>query len=195
MVYTTSFANCLATCASTSGCIALSWVPGSSQGPCYMKNHLDAPSSNSGVWAARVISGSSTTTASTRSSASSTTASTSVLGSIASSTRMTTSPTSTSTSASGCGQALPVGEVAGGSSTTVNFTQSDGTLRSYLIHIPTNYSSTALTPLIFSFHGASSSSANQEGLTGLSGAAVNPGAIVVYPQGISVCSLSMFCSN
>jgi hypothetical protein len=181
MVYTTSFANCLAACASTSGCVDVSWVPGSPQGPCYMKNSVNAASSNQGVWGARILGSISSMSASLTSMTPSSTGASS-----ASSTGMTTSILTTPSSSSGCGKALPAGQSDGGSSTTVSFTQSDGTVRSYLIHIPANYSSTSLTPLIFSFHGASSTSANQEGLTGFSGSTVNPNAIVVYPQGINV---------
>lgn len=174
MVYTSSLGACIAACASTTGCVDVSWVGASSSSPCYMKNVIQAPQLNSGIWGARLLSSTSSTTVP----ASST--------SVKSAVKASATPSPTAASGTGCGRALPGGQTAGGNSVTVSFTQSDGTLRSYLIHIPATYSSSSKTPLIYSFHGASSTGANQEGLTGFSQASNNPNAIVVYPNGINV---------
>lgn len=195
MVYTSSFVACMAACSSTSGCIDVSWVPGSPQGPCYMKSTAAAGQANSNVWGARVLSTSVSTSAST-SKSSSTTSSVSRATPTTLST-ITTSSTSTSsasthvnapTNVPGCGKALPSGQSPGGSSTTVSFTQSDGTQRSYLIWIPPNYSSNTQSPLMVSYHGAGASSGNQEAITGFSTTAVNTNYIIVYPQGVNVSS-------
>lgn len=87
---------------------------------------------------------------------------------------------------SGCGSALPAGQVAGASSTSVNFTSPDGYLRNYLIHIPTLYNINTAAPLIFSFHGLSATASQQESLSGFSNDNWNPYGIVIYPNGVNV---------
>lgn len=49
-VQSPTFGSCLNTCSTTSGCVAVSYVPGS--GYCYMKSTVNAASSASYVWAA-----------------------------------------------------------------------------------------------------------------------------------------------
>ncbi|KAL2065225.1 hypothetical protein VTL71DRAFT_2894 [Oculimacula yallundae] len=94
--------------------------------------------------------------------------------------------TSTSPSkSSGCGKPLPSAQSpAGGASHQVKFKQSDGTARTYLIHIPSNYDVNTPAPLIFSFHGRGKNSAGQEELSQFSNEKWNPDGFAVYPQGI-----------
>ncbi|CZR65631.1 probable poly(3-hydroxybutyrate) depolymerase [Phialocephala subalpina] len=85
----------------------------------------------------------------------------------------------------GCGKDLPKAQQPpGGESHQTSFTQSDGTGRTYLIHIPSNYDKNTAVPLIFSFHGRTKDSAEQEELSQFSNEAFNPNGIAVYPQGI-----------
>jgi poly(3-hydroxybutyrate) depolymerase len=87
----------------------------------------------------------------------------------------------------GCGKDLPAAQTPpGGASHQTDFTQSDGTHRTYLIHIPSNYDKNTPVPLIFSFHGQGKNSSEQEGLSQFSNEAWNPNGIAVYPQGIHV---------
>ena len=89
------------------------------------------------------------------------------------------------TGSTGCGLQLPSGQTPGGQSQVVNFTTASGTLRTYLVYIPSTYSVSTRTPLILSYHGASATSQGQEGLTGFSTTQYNTDTIVVYPQGIN----------
>ncbi|GAQ05603.1 feruloyl esterase B [Aspergillus lentulus] len=89
----------------------------------------------------------------------------------------------TATASAGCGKPLPEHQGTGGSYPT-DFTASDGTLRSYIIHIPSNYDENRAIPLIFSFHGRSKTAESQEQLSQFSNEAWNPDAIAVYPQGL-----------
>jgi poly(3-hydroxybutyrate) depolymerase len=91
----------------------------------------------------------------------------------------------TATASAGCGKPLPEHQGAGGHYPT-DFTTSDGTLRSYIIHIPSNYDENRAVPLIFSFHGRSKTAESQEQLSQFSNEAWNPDAIAVYPQGLDV---------
>lgn len=94
---------------------------------------------------------------------------------------------SATTKSGGCGKPLPTAQSpAGGASHQVHFTQSDGTARTYLIHIPSNYDVNTAVPLIFSFHGRGKDSAGQEALSQFSNEEWNPDGIAVYPQGIDV---------
>ncbi|PLB54532.1 putative ferulic acid esterase [Aspergillus steynii IBT 23096] len=90
----------------------------------------------------------------------------------------------TAAGSNGCGKPLPKHQSAGGDSHQTHFTTSDGTERTYLIHIPSNYDTNTPVPLIFSFHGRSGNSANQEGLSQFSNEDWNPNGIAVYPQGL-----------
>lgn len=91
----------------------------------------------------------------------------------------------TATGSAGCGKSLPKHQGAGGSYPT-DFTTSDGTQRSYIIHIPSNYDVNRAIPLIFFFHGRTKTAESQEQLSQFSNEAWNPGAIAVYPQGLDV---------
>lgn len=53
MAVTSTYQSCLATCANTNGCVAVSYAP--SSGYCYLKNQLNAAVQNYGVWGAQVI--------------------------------------------------------------------------------------------------------------------------------------------
>jgi poly(3-hydroxybutyrate) depolymerase len=87
----------------------------------------------------------------------------------------------------GCGKDLPAAQTPpGGASHQTDFTQSDGTHRTYLIHIPSNYDKNTPVPLIFSFPGRGKNSSEQEGLSQFSNGDCNPNGIAVYPQGIHV---------
>lgn len=89
----------------------------------------------------------------------------------------------------GCSKALPQGQTLG-SSSTVDYTQKDGTDRSYRIHIPSNYGDSSARELIFSFHGRGSSAKEQEDISQFSDPLVNPDGIAVYPEGLDVSLLS-----
>ncbi|KAF1832328.1 hypothetical protein BDW02DRAFT_581333 [Decorospora gaudefroyi] len=52
-----TFEQCLQQCSATSGCVTVSYLP---NGPCYLKSGLGAPSSNTNVWGARLVSVSAT---------------------------------------------------------------------------------------------------------------------------------------
>ncbi|TVY53393.1 Bifunctional acetylxylan esterase/xylanase XynS20E [Lachnellula cervina] len=88
-------------------------------------------------------------------------------------------------SSAGCtaNKALPNGQTPGGDTVKVAFTQSDGTARDYLIHIPSTYVSTTPAELIFSFHGHTVDASNQESTSQFSNPKFNPNGIAVYPQG------------
>jgi poly(3-hydroxybutyrate) depolymerase len=87
----------------------------------------------------------------------------------------------------GCGKNLPAAQTPpGGPAHQTDFTQSDGTARTYRIHIPSNYDKNKPVPLIFSFHGHGKTSGEQEDLSQFSNEEFNPNAIAVYPQGLKV---------
>ena len=62
--------------------------------------------------------------------------------------------------------------------------QSSGTTRSYMIHTPSNYSSTTPYPLIIGYHGSSSIGLFLEADTRLNDARYTGDKIMVYPNGI-----------
>jgi polyhydroxybutyrate depolymerase len=62
--------------------------------------------------------------------------------------------------------------------------QSGTHLRTYLVHVPAKYTGTAPVPLVFDFHGYSSNSQQQMGLSGFRELGEQEGFIVVYPDGI-----------
>jgi poly(3-hydroxybutyrate) depolymerase len=100
---------------------------------------------------------------------------------------LTSIASATATQSSGCGKPLPKAQQpAGGASHRVHLNQTNGTPRTYLIHIPTSYSSDKPAPLIFSFHGRGKNASSQEELSQFSNEAWNPDGIAVYPQGIAV---------
>ncbi|KAA8649041.1 hypothetical protein EYZ11_007447 [Aspergillus tanneri] len=84
----------------------------------------------------------------------------------------------------GCGKPLPKDQSPGGNSHPTDFITSDGTPRTYLIHIPSNYNVNRPVPLIFSFHGRHKTAESQEALSQFSNEDWNPDAIAVYPQGL-----------
>ena len=97
---------------------------------------------------------------------------------------------------SGCGKdLLKTQQPAGGASHQTTFPQSDGTDRTYLIHIPSTYNINTPVPLIFSFHGGGKTSAEQEELSQFSNEDFNPNGIAVYPQGIDVSFSPDFSTN
>lgn len=65
---------------------------------------------------------------------------------------------------------------------------SGGLSRDYLLSVPASYTGSSAVPLIFSFHGRGEDATYQQKLTGLSNPAVNPNAIVAYPNGVAVSS-------
>lgn len=85
----------------------------------------------------------------------------------------------------GCGKSLPEA-ITPGETHMANFT-SNGTVRSYRIHLPSNYDDNNAVPVIFSFHGRSKTAKGQEDLSQFSNEKWNPNAIAIYPQGIDVC--------
>ncbi|KAK7525926.1 Alpha/Beta hydrolase protein [Phyllosticta citriasiana] len=92
--------------------------------------------------------------------------------------------TAAATASCGCGNSLPTDVVPGADSTNVTI-YSGGIERSYLIHLPANYTTNEPVPLILSFHGRTKSAAEQEELSQFSNASYNPRAIAVYPQGVA----------
>jgi len=96
-------------------------------------------------------------------------------------------PANNANSSTGCSVgALPPGVVAGGGTTSFNFTTPDGLVRNYNIHVPYLYNASVAAPVIMAFHGASDSAVNIESSTGWSLEATNPYAIAVYPNGQNV---------
>ncbi len=105
-------------------------------------------------------------------------------------------PTILASRSAGCGKNLPAAQSPpGGPSHQTDFTQSDGTPRTYLIHIPSNYDRNTPVPLIFSFHGRGKNSAEQEELSQFSNEEFNKNGIAVYPQGLDVSYLSYLQSK
>lgn len=50
--YTASLDACIDLCASTSGCVDVSYVPGNPTGPCYLKDAVNTRADNNNVWGA-----------------------------------------------------------------------------------------------------------------------------------------------
>ncbi|PRP81623.1 poly(3-hydroxybutyrate) depolymerase [Planoprotostelium fungivorum] len=91
---------------------------------------------------------------------------------------------------SGCGQLYTAKGYARGTTNTFTLSnwQSGQPTRTYLVHLPPDYSryTDGGHPLVFSFHGYKGSSSRQESITGLSGDGLtinNRSFVVVYPQG------------
>lgn len=84
----------------------------------------------------------------------------------------------------GCGKNLPSGQTRG-STSNVTITSSE-LERSYLIFIPSDYSTRVETPVIFSYHGGDRTAEDQLELDLLTSPEFNTHALVVYPQGINV---------
>ena len=90
------------------------------------------------------------------------------------------------TKSSGCGNPLAPGLRKGGTgdSNSLTFTTSDGTKRTYLLHLPADYQPSYSHGLIFSFHGRTKNGTEQEGLSQFSNPQFNPHMLAVYPDGI-----------
>ncbi|GAB7358561.1 hypothetical protein MBLNU230_g2623t1 [Neophaeotheca triangularis] len=87
----------------------------------------------------------------------------------------------------GCNHPLPPtlhpGET--GSSNPLQFTTSNGQHRTYLLHLPLNYSPLHSPGLIFAFHGKGKNASYMETLSEFSHPSINPDMLVVYPDGIN----------
>lgn len=90
------------------------------------------------------------------------------------------------TGTAGCGKSLASNIQTGGTgrSNNISITTSAGSRRTYLLHLPRAYSSTATHGLVLSFHGRGESGAQQEKVSRLSDSTVNPHMIVAYPEGV-----------
>ncbi|MFM2416335.1 MAG: hypothetical protein RL385_1058 [Pseudomonadota bacterium] len=62
--------------------------------------------------------------------------------------------------------------------------QVDSRARSYLVHVPATYSASVAVPLVFDFHGYSSSPQGQMGASGFRALSDEEGFIVLYPAGV-----------
>jgi len=95
--------------------------------------------------------------------------------------------TAQAASSTGCGQLLSKDLTKGqrGGSNALTFSTSDGTERSYLLHIPDSYDVNTPTGLIWSYHGRGKNAERQEKITQFSASKSTPNYIVVYPQGTS----------
>ncbi|MCY1039774.1 alpha/beta hydrolase-fold protein [Corallococcus sp. bb12-1] len=60
-----------------------------------------------------------------------------------------------------------------------------GRTRAYRVHVPTGYDATKPTPVVFSFHGFSSTEVEQEQLSQFSTLGDTEGFIAVYPRGLN----------
>ncbi|OCL01495.1 hypothetical protein AOQ84DRAFT_402234, partial [Glonium stellatum] len=120
MSYQPRLESCIAACESTSGCVVVSWVPGSPSGPCYLKSSAGAAVSNGGAWGALKATATSSTPSSLPSSTSIgfISASSSTF-SLANSTISASSSASPSSSTSTCPNGI--------SSTTLSCPSSNGT--------------------------------------------------------------------
>lgn len=83
----------------------------------------------------------------------------------------------------GCGNHLAKGH-SPGDSYRANMISDDGRNRSYLIHLPSNYTTHKPAPVVLAFHGRGKDSEYMEKLSQFSNEEFNPDAIAVYPQAI-----------
>src|SRR5688500_1907793 len=60
----------------------------------------------------------------------------------------------------------------------------DGNNRSYIVHLPPGYTPSNSYPLVFNFHGYTSTAAQQQAYSMMDQVADTAGFIVVYPEGI-----------
>ncbi|MET0387326.1 MAG: PHB depolymerase family esterase [Polyangiales bacterium] len=91
-----------------------------------------------------------------------------------------------SAGAAGSGEA-PIACPSAGSLKAGNSThelESGGHMRSYLVHVPSQYTGSEPVPAVFDFHGYSSSAMGQMGASGFRELADAEGFIVVYPSGV-----------
>ncbi len=61
----------------------------------------------------------------------------------------------------------------------------DGNTRSYIVHLPPSYNATNSYPLVFNFHGYTSTGAQQQAYSLMNTVADTANFIVVYPDGLS----------
>jgi polyhydroxybutyrate depolymerase len=61
--------------------------------------------------------------------------------------------------------------------------------REFLVHLPDTYDENAATSVILSYHGRGKTMREQQRISGLSNATLNPDMIAVYPQGCNVSDL------
>lgn len=83
----------------------------------------------------------------------------------------------------GCGNHLAKGH-SPGDSYRANMISDDGRNRSYLIHLPSNYTTHRPAPVVIAFHGRGKDPEYMEKLSQFSNEEFNPDAIAVYPQAI-----------
>ena len=97
-----------------------------------------------------------------------------------------TAAVSNAASSNGCtgSHPLPSGLTPGGQSQNITI-KSHGVNRTYLIHLPKNYTATSPVPLFFSFAGATKNASEQEGLSQFSNPEFNPSGIAIYPQSLN----------
>lgn len=150
----TSFTQCMSLCSRTSGCNVVSF---SSPSTCYLKSSFTGTVSGKAV-------------------------------TFASATRFDApypapDPNNVNKT-TGCGNALPAGVTPGITTSYINFTDSNGIVRQYTIHVPLSYNVNNPAPLIMTFHGHAATSQQHEGESGWSTESWNPYGIVVYPQGL-----------
>lgn len=89
----------------------------------------------------------------------------------------------------GCGLALPAGMSAGGGIYNQTFLAPDGTLRWYLMNIPSSYNISKAAPLIMAFHGRSSTPTAHIAESNWNYEPWNPYGISVFPNGVNVSTL------
>lgn len=87
------------------------------------------------------------------------------------------------TTSPGCGKHIPPGH-SPGDSYRANMISDDGRNRSYLIHLPSNYTTNRPAPVVIAFHGRGKDPEYMEKLSQFSNEDFNPDAIAVYPQAI-----------
>ncbi|KAA0235303.1 MAG: hypothetical protein JJLCMIEE_01641 [Acidimicrobiales bacterium] len=68
---------------------------------------------------------------------------------------------------------------------TTETTSFNGRDRTYLLTVPESYDGVEAVPLVFDYHGLSSTAQQQEAYTGLATAAAEAGAVTVTPDGVS----------
>jgi len=87
----------------------------------------------------------------------------------------------------GCGKSIPK-SYKSGQTVELSFSAGNGQpQRTYSVHVPANYNSSAPTPVVFSFHGHGSSPEKEEAISGLSGDNLRLAGskfLAVYPQGL-----------
>jgi hypothetical protein len=106
-----------------------------------------------------------------------------VISAVASRSVQTTNPSR------GCEEALPDG-IHKDTSVNLKLRSASGvTPRKYRLHVPSSYQKGQPVPLILSFHGRGKKAEFQEALSQFSNASYGFEGIVVYPEGVPVCSV------